>query len=773
MRTQRHLLCLALSGLAAIAHAADPSHASIDVIPMPAQVTYAGEPFTVSAQTPLVVDAGDKAAWRTADYLAALTARTRRLQLQVTSGAVNGPAIVFKLDPQAPVANPEGYALDVTPQGVRVTARAEAGLFYGAVTLWQLLTPAQGSGDVKLAAVHIRDEPRFGWRGFMLDSARHFQSPDEVRTLIDQMAQHKLNVLHWHLTDDQGWRIEIKRYPELTGIGAWRTPPDVGQGGESQRYGGYYTQDDIRSIVTYAADRHITVVPEIDMPGHAQAAVASYPQIGVTGRRPPVSPDWGVHPYLYNVDDASLHFLQNVLDEVMALFPSTYIHVGGDEAVKDQWKASAAVQARMRELKLKDENALQSWFIGQMGEYLTAHGRRLIGWDEILEGGLPASASVMSWRGTQGAIDAAKLGHDVVLSPAPLLYLDQMQSDRADETTGRLPAMSLESLYGFEAVPKALDAQQARHVLGLQANMWTEHMPTLRHIEHAVFPRMDALAEAAWTPAAARDWHAFLDRMPAQLARYREQDIGYADSAFAASIDVDRNAAIATGHATVTLSSQSKYGSLHYTTDGTAPGANSPLYVGPFAVNLPTTVKATALADDGAPLAGVRERVLDVATLRSRTTGELDNCPGSGFRLRVQPSPDATSLSPTYLINVFDNCRLYRAAKLDGIAAISVDIARLPRNYQLAHEAKLVVSHKATTPQGELLVRLDHCKGRTLATLPLPTGGPAKFTLQGALARQAGVHDLCLVFTSPITGPLYGIGKASLLPVAASAKATP
>ncbi len=314
---------------------------------------------------------------------------------------------------------------------------------------------------------------------------------------------------------------------------------------------------------------------------------------------------------------------------------------------------------------------------------------------------------------------------------------------------------------------------QAKHVLGMQANMWTEHMPTLRHIEHAVFPRMDALAEAAWTPAQARDWHGFLDRLPAQLARYREQGIGYADSAFAASIEVDRNAAISSGHAAVSLSNQSKYGSLHYTTDGTAPGANSPLYVEPFVVKLPTTVKAVALADDGTPLAGVRERVLDVAALRSRTTGELDNCPGSDFRLRVQPTPDATTLSPTYLINVFDNCRIYRAAKLDDIAAISVDVARLPRNYQLAHDAKLVVSHKATTPQGELVVRLDSCRGRTLATLPLPKEGPAKFTLQGPLAGRAGVHDLCLVFTSPITGPLYGIGKVSLLPASVVAKAAP
>ena len=767
MRTPQRLLCLALYGIAALAHGADAN--TVDVIPMPAQVTYAGEAFTVGAQTPIVVDAGDAAARRTADYLAALTAHTRHLQLQVKEAPVAGAGIVLKRDPQAGVTDAEGYTLDVTPQGIRVVAREEAGLFYGAITAWQLMTSAHGTGDVQVPAVHIRDEPRFAWRGFMLDSARHFQTPDEVRTLIDQMAQHKLNVLHWHLTDDQGWRIEIKRYPELTRIGAWRTPPDAGQNGEPQRYGGFYTQDEIRAIVAYAAERHITVVPELDMPGHAQAAVASYPELGVTGTRPPVSPDWGVNPYLYNVDDNTVHFLQNVLDEVMALFPSTYIHVGGDEAVKDQWKASATVQARMHALKLKDENALQSWFIGQMGQYLTAHGRRLIGWDEILEGGVPASATVMSWRGTQGAIDAAKQGHDVVLSPAPQLYLDQMQSDRADETTGRLASTSLESFYTFEAVPKALDATQAKHVLGMQANMWTEHMPTLRHIEHAVFPRMDALAEAAWTPVSVRDWHGFLDRLPAQFARYRAQDIAYADSAFAADIEVDRNAAISSGHATVTLGNQAKYGSLHYTTDGSTPDATSPLYVKPFSVSLPTTIKAVATAADGSPLAAPRDRVLDVASLRSRSTGELENCPGSDFRLRVQPTPDATTMAPSYLINVFDNCRMYRAAKLDGIEAIRVDTARLPRNYQLAHDAKLVKAHKATTSQGELVVHLDSCNGKTLATLPLPKDGPASFTLQGALAKQAGVHDLCLVFTSPISGPIYGVGNVSLL----SAKVAP
>lgn len=760
MKKTRYALALALCGVTAFAHGAAP----MNLIPMPAQISVSGDTFTVSAQTPIVVDGSDTDARRTAEYLASLTAHTRHLQLQVKTGASENGAIVLKRDPQAPVANEEGYALDVTPQGIRVVARDEAGLFYGAITAWQLLTPAPGEGDVHVQPVHIRDQPRFAWRGLMLDSARHFQTPDEVRTLIDQMAQHKLNVLHWHLADDQGWRIEIKRYPDLTRIGAWRTPPTTGKQPAPKPYGGFYTQDEIRAVVAYAAERHITVVPEIDMPGHAQAAIASYPELGVTGTRPPVSSDWGVNPYLYNVDDHTIEFLHNVLDEVMALFPSTYIHVGGDEAVKDQWKASAAVQARMRALNIKTEDAMQSWFIEQMGKYLVAHNRRLIGWDEILEGGVPPSATVMSWRGTKGAIDAAKLGHDVVLAPAPQLYMDSMQSDRADETTGRLPSMSLQSYYTFEAVPKELNAAQAKHVLGMQATIFTEHMPTMRHVEYAAFPRMDALAEAAWTPVKVRDWHGFLERMPSQLARYRVQDIAYADSAFAPSIDVDRNAAIASGRASVTLSNQAKFGNVHYTIDGSEPSASSPLYVRPFNVNLPTTVKAVALADDGTPLAAARTRVLDLPSLRTRSTGELENCAGSDFRLRVQPTPDATSMAPTYLINVFDNCRVYKAAKLDGIAGIRVDTTTLPRNYALAHDAKLVVSHKASTPQGELVVHLDSCKGRELASLPLPADTPATFTLQDALAKQAGTHDLCLVFTSPITGPIWGVGAVTLLP---------
>ena len=735
------------------------------LIPVPAQVEARSGHFTVDAATPLVL-ADDSAATRqSADYLIDLLARTRGLSLHVADAANDAPAIVLQRDPQAVVAHAEGYALTVTPQGIRVVARDDAGLFHGVVTLWQLLTPDDQRGAVQVPALQIEDQPRFAWRGLMLDSVRHFQSVAEVERLIDQMAQHKFNVLHWHLTDDQGWRIEIKRYPELTRIGAWRTPPDAGRHGEPQRYGGFYTQDEIRQVVAYAAARHITVVPELDMPGHAQAAVAAYPQLGVTGERPAVSIDWGVNPWLYNVDDATFDFLGNVLDEVLALFPSTYIHVGGDEAIKDQWEASPAVQAKMRELGLDDENALQGWFIGRIGSYLEKHGRKLIGWDEILEGdNLPAGATVMSWRGTDGAIKAAMMGHDVVMAPAPMLYLDHVQGDLDDEYSGRLGVQSLRDVYGFQVVPSVLGKAQVGHVLGVQGNLWVEHLPTFAHVEHAIFPRAAALAEVAWSPASAHDWAGFLARMPAQLVRYRAQHVGYADSAFAVDIRTDRNLALATGQATVALSSQAGFGEIRYTLDGSEPDASSPRYAAPFNLTLPATVRAASFTADGRALAAPRQRVLDRASLLTLAGTSLPNCPGSDFRLRVQPLPDATSTAPVYAINVFDGCQLYPATSLDGLASIHIEAVRLERNYALAHEQKLVVSRPSRTPFGELVVHLDDCDGAELArmALPDPAQSARNFTLDAKLPAQQGVHALCLAYAAPIDGPMYALGSVAL-----------
>jgi hexosaminidase len=760
MRLDRLLSGLILVLAAATVHAAALEPA---LIPRPAQLVAAPGTFALRPGLPVVVAPRDDEARRAADFLIAQLARVRGPRLVLKRGRAEPNAIVLVREPR-PGAAAGSYTLDVTPAGVRIAAPDGAGLFHGAVTLWQLLTSDPATRV--LPGLHIADAPRFAWRGLMLDSVRHYQTPAEIRTLLDQMALHKLNTLHWHLTDDQGWRIQIRRYPELTRIGAWRTPPDAGHDGEPRRYGGYYTQAQIRALVRYAADRAITIVPELDLPGHATAAVASYPQFGVTGRRPAVSPDWGVHTTLYNTDEPTVRFMERVLDEVMALFPSRYIHLGGDEAVKDQWQASPAIQAQIHRLGLKDEDALQGWLMDRLGRYLARHGRRMIGWDEILDGGVPADATVMSWRGSKGAVLAAQKGHDVVLSPSPDLYFDQLQSARADEGTGRVPVRSLADIYAFEPVPTALDANDATHVLGAQANVWTEHMPDFAHVEYAVFPRLDALAEVLWTPPARHDWHDFLARLPAQLARYRRAGIGYADSAFAPAIATDEAAALATGRAMVALSSQAAYGTLRYTVDGTTPTDRSPVYAQPFAVALPATVRATAYAPDGRELSTPRSRTLDRAALRTRDGNTLVNCPGSPFRLRVQPLPDATSTRPVYTINLFNTCQQWPDAPLDGVSTIRFELARLVNNYQLAHEAKLVVQRAAATPHGELQLHRDGCDGAPLASLPLPDPAttPRRFTLQATLPRQQGTHTLCLIFTAPADGPLYAFGRVTLQP---------
>ena len=376
----------------------------------------------------------------------------------------------------------------------------------------------------------------------MLDSARHYQSPEFIKRFIDVMAQHKLNVLHWHLTDDQAWRLEIKKYPKLTSVGAWRVPAGAAAAadidpatGKPRLHGGFYSQDQVRDIVAYAALRHIAIVPEIDVPGHASAAIAAYPQLAVadpsrvTNHESLPPSDWGVYPNLFNVEESTFAFLEDVLGEVAALFPGEYVHVGGDEAVKNQWKASARVQTRMRELGVSNEAELQSHFIQRMEKYLNGRGKRLIGWDEILEGGLAPNATVMSWRGIEGAVAAAAAGHDAVLSPQPTLYFDYRPLNMAGQP-GRGRVIDVEEVYRFDPAPGGLNEEQRRHILGLQANIWTEHMRTEDRVAYQAFPRAAAVAEVAWSPATAIDWASFSRRLPEQLARYRMVGMKYADS---------------------------------------------------------------------------------------------------------------------------------------------------------------------------------------------------------------------------------------------------
>ncbi|HEV7714679.1 MAG TPA: beta-N-acetylhexosaminidase, partial [Steroidobacteraceae bacterium] len=461
------------------------------VVPLPAEIVAGEGTFEIRANTPIRVPAGDAEAAATARYLADLLWRARGLKLTVQpdsradQGAHSGiPAISLNRQPDL---GAEGYHLDVTPGALRISATSGAGLFYGAVTLWQLLPNGRGAGQVP--AQMIKDAPVYAWRGLMVDSARHFQSPQFLKSMLDWMAWHKLNVFHWHLTDDQGWRVEIRKYPRLTSVGACRVPATASSI-TPPLYCGYYTQAQVRDIVAYAASRHIQVIPEIDIPGHAQAPVAAYPALGAaSGPPPPVSAKWGVHPYLFNIEPATFTFIEDVLDEVMALFPSPYIHVGGDEVVKDQWMASPAVQARVRALGISDVEALQTYFTQEIGRFLVKRGRRLVGWDEILQPGLASDAIVMSWRGVDGAHAAAIAGNDTVLSPWPTLYFDNRQAALASEPPGRLRVISLEDVYRFEPRDPTLTAAERAHLLGVQANLWTEHIRTEDRLEWMALPR--------------------------------------------------------------------------------------------------------------------------------------------------------------------------------------------------------------------------------------------------------------------------------------------
>ncbi|MBM0107273.1 family 20 glycosylhydrolase [Steroidobacter sp. S1-65] len=520
-----------------------PSRASalVSVIPAPSKIEQRAGEFVLDDETRLEFGDGVEGE-RLGGYLIDLVQRTHGGGLNAGAGEVgNNPgakAIRFELS--ADGSGGERYSLVSSPERVVISAGDSRGLFYGAVTLWQLMS--KRDGGLVLPVVTIEDSPRFSWRGLMLDSARHYQPPEFIRKFIDVMALHKFNVLHWHLTDDQAWRLEIKKYPRLTEVGAWRVPAgaapaaDIDPGtGKPRLYGGFYSQEEVREIVAYAKDRNITIVPEIDMPGHASAAIAAYPQLAVIDRPSTQVPaDWGVYPNLFNVEESTFQFLQDVLAEVIALFPSEYIHVGGDEAVKDQWKASARVQARMRELGLKDEHEMQSYFIKRMETFLSSQGRRLIGWDEILEGGLPPKATVMSWRGIDGAVAAATAGHDTVLSPQPTLYFDRRPVD-LPTLPGRASVVTTEEVYAFDPVPAALNEEQRKHILGVQANIWVEHIRTLERVELMTFPRAAALAEVAWSPV--KDWASFSARLPAQLERYRALDVRYAEALPPRSLD--------------------------------------------------------------------------------------------------------------------------------------------------------------------------------------------------------------------------------------------
>jgi hexosaminidase len=718
------------------------------VIPNPAEVAPGMGVFSVDQTTSVQVPRGDRDADAAARYLIQLWTRTNNLSLRVITGSA-AHAITFR---HRGGFAPEGYGLEVTPQRITVSASTAAGLFYGAVTLWQLLPPGTETGRIPAQTIH--DAPAYAWRGLMLDSARHFQSPAFVHSMIDWMAWHKLNILQWHLTDDQAWRLEIRKYPRLTSVGAWRVDP----GGA--RYGGFYTQDEVREIVRFAATRHVHIVPEIEMPGHATAAIAAYPALGArnssTGAAPlAVSASWGVHTHLFNLEPETFAFLQSVLAEVMELFPGPYLHIGGDEAVKDEWNASPEVQARARLLGIHDPDALQTYFTQRIGRYLAAHARRMVGWDEILRPGLQKTAVVMSWHGVDGAHAAALAGNDTILAPWPILYFDNRQSMLPTEPPGRLKVVSLQDVYDFEPRDAALSEEQRHHVLGVQANLWTEHIQTEARVQWMALPRAAALAEVGWTAQGRRRWQDFVGRLAPMFARYRAFGLNYSDSVFAPSATISRKP----DGFTISLSNQAQsdaagLSDIRYALGGGDLSAQSARYEAPLNVPVGTSIRAAAfIGADQSSRTGVWR--LDAEAALRRDSHELELC-SDGVGLLLEPPGANAPLA----IDIMNPCWIDRSVDVSKGPRFVAAVAPLPFNYELGLDTAKIRVGDARTAEGELEIHIDGCDTPTLAVLPLAPATASKqaTTLPGQqLPRLPGVHDLCLRFARPKLDPLWAL----------------
>lgn len=579
-----------------------------NLIPFPARFSGQNGQFNVSAGTRVVVaPATDATVRAVAQTFVKQIKAANGLSLTVapTSPALaKGAHIFFALNKKLNLGD-EGYTLTVAPGKVVAEAATPKGMFYAAQTMRQLV-PAGTSATASLPACAITDKPRFGYRGLMLDVGRHFMPVAFVKKFIDLMAMHKQNTFHWHLTDDQGWRIEIKKYPRLTQIGSKRAESIVGQYYQNypQQFdgkpvGGFYTQADIRDVVRYAQDRFVTIIPEIEMPGHAQAALAAYPELGCDPAKGyQVYTKWGVSDDVFCPSEKTFGFLQDVLTEVIALFPGKYIHIGGDECPKTAWKNSAFCQALMKKNNLKDENELQSYFIRRMEKFLNSKGRSIIGWDEILEGGLAPNATVMSWRGTEGGIAAAKQKHTVVMTPGGFCYLDHYQGNPATEPLAIGGYLPLDKVYSYEPMPNELSVAEQKYILGVQGNIWTEYIPTPESVEYMAFPRAIALAEIGWMQAGPHNFEDFAQRLKNHLPKLT--GVNYAKRLFDITASTQPNDQ---GQIQVVLKKLDTDNQIFYTLNGKEPNERSTEYIGPITLTKTTTVRAITWAG-GQPTGG-------------------------------------------------------------------------------------------------------------------------------------------------------------------------
>ncbi|MBN2560275.1 MAG: family 20 glycosylhydrolase [Phycisphaerae bacterium] len=585
------------------------------LLPRPLELEAGDGSFVLGAASRIVYHPDGQPQKKVAEQLATwVEAQTgHRLPVGPSSGGSIAPqTILLTTDNADESLGMEGYQLVVEPAGIVLRASSAAGLFYASQTLRQMLpsTPlaTQGTGnDVSIPAMRIRDRPRFQWRGLLLDCSRHFMTKEFVKRYIDLLAFHKLNVLHWHLTDDQGWRIEIKKYPKLTEVGAWRN-----EGGE--RYGGFYTQDDIREIVAYATERHVLVVPEIEMPGHCMATLASYPELSCTGGPFTVGTHRGVYKHVYCVgNDQTFEFLENVLSEIVDLFPGEFVHIGGDECTKARWHECPKCEARLRNEGLCDESELESYFVRRISRFLRKKDRRIIGWDETLLGNIEPDAVIQSWRGMGAAVTAAWMGHDVIVSPTSHCYLDfPYEPDPAQPSW--LGVISLHRMYQFEPIPHVLSEAHRRHILGAEAAVWTEHIPQ-DDVDGMVFPRLCAFAEVMWSPEESRDWADFAARMQRHYDRLDALGVTY----YVRPPQVTTEDRAFTDSLVVELSNPNAVGEIRYTLDGSPPTAESPLYEGLILLRGPALLKARTFWPNGRASAVV-EAQFDQQRLRPAET---------------------------------------------------------------------------------------------------------------------------------------------------------
>lgn len=555
------------------------------LLPIPASVEQTAGHYVPQATIKIVVPKNsDKELKSIGAEAANMLGSAWNRKANVTTGAPAKNAIKLALMPDSK-ANPESYQLSVKTDGITLSAPTAQGLFYGLQTLRQL---AEKSGSAGIASVTIKDVPRFRWRGMHLDSARHMQPISYIKSQLDLMARYKYNRFHWHLTDDQGWRMEIKRYPKPTSIGAWREETVAGRQlnpyvGDGKPYGGFYTQEQIREVVAYAKARNIEVIPEIDIPGHTVAVLAAYPELACKPGPYKVYTTWGVSDDILCPSDASIELVKNVLADVFEMFPSKYIHLGGDEAPTIRWEESELAQSIIRREGLKDEHALQGWFLKQIEQYVHARGRKVIGWDEVLDGSPSPTTTVMSWRGMKGGIAAARQGHDVIMSPTDTAYFDYCQSEPINEPICIGNHIPLKTVYDFEPVPAELTPTEAQYILGGQANLWTEYLKTPQAVQYMLWPRGLAMSEVLWSSKNSRDWKGFNTRMNTQLPVLTKLGVNYR---IAAVEGLDNQFVTLEPSVTLTLRAPEPGSTIRYTIDGSEPGPNSTLYSGPFTIPL-------------------------------------------------------------------------------------------------------------------------------------------------------------------------------------------